>query len=897
LKALERSLGLGTVTALSIGAMLGGGLFVLPGVAVITTGSGLFLAYLIAALSVMPAALAKAELATAMPVAGGTYTYIERTYGPLIGTIIGVGLWFSLLLKSSFALMGFGAYLAVFANIDIRVAGLLSLVLVTLINLIGVRKVGKLQIVLVALAIAGLTVVGLASIPRIDTQNFDPFLSNGLTGLWAGVAMVFMSYAGVTKIAAIAEEIKNPGRNIPLAIMIALSICSTFYICISFVLVGVLSPEALSGDLKPIHSLALSTKSPVMAVAAGVLGVLTMTSMANAGILAASRFPFAMSRDKLLPSALSSISQKYITPYVAILCTAALMTGVILFLDVTKIAKLASSLVVIAFMLTNLTVIILRESSAPWYKPSYKSPLYPGLQVAGLLIGAGLLVGLGLTGLTALAGIAVPGLFIYLVYGRRYSTRKAFITRRSEWQELLNPNRNKLQELDAVLPSEAAVVVSLLGPERSPEMLVEIGMSLSGGHKVEVIHLTDVPEQINLDAMLEEDPRVAAIRRRTTNIALAHEHDVEFDAVVTRDSVQTLYAISNRVHCNWVVLSARGHRSRGFLRHNPYSWLVNHLESNLAVYHDRGVRSLKEIMVLPEPGPNDALVVKTAERIAAYHQGRLTFMRFVSEDAGVIETQAAKDYLDQMAELCRDEPICKILRGQKALTSISDETAHFDLVIKGAIVEPSLWDFQWRRKVDQIAEQAGCSVLTLRSPRYRTHQDVSLDPQQSLTKALPLYQQLINRDCVRARIKVARKEALFNELAHTLAKTHLDVTENQISDALWQREKAQNTAVGHGVAMPHATVDSAQSTVLGVMTLDEPVDYNASDQQAVDVVFVTVGPPNDRATHLQLLATLAKRILESDFLESMRQAGADDQLFRVILSQKMSPTKQEPAKV
>ncbi|HIK63202.1 MAG TPA: amino acid permease, partial [Flavobacteriales bacterium] len=113
MKKLERSLTLPAVIAISIGGMLGSGIFVLPGLAAAKTGPSVWLAYLIAAICILPAALSKSELATAMPTSGGAYVYIERAFGPLFGTISGIGLWLSLLLKSSFALIGLGAYLAV----------------------------------------------------------------------------------------------------------------------------------------------------------------------------------------------------------------------------------------------------------------------------------------------------------------------------------------------------------------------------------------------------------------------------------------------------------------------------------------------------------------------------------------------------------------------------------------------------------------------------------------------------------------------------------------------------------------------------------------------------------------------------------------------------------------
>ena len=145
--------------AISIGGMLGSGIFVLPGLAAAKTGPSVWLAYLIAAICILPAALSKSELATAMPSSGGTYVYIERTFGPLFGTIAGLGLWLSLLLKSSFALVGVSAYLMVVVNLQIGITkyiALFFLIIICVLNILGVKKVGNVQIVIVKTGVAEL---------------------------------------------------------------------------------------------------------------------------------------------------------------------------------------------------------------------------------------------------------------------------------------------------------------------------------------------------------------------------------------------------------------------------------------------------------------------------------------------------------------------------------------------------------------------------------------------------------------------------------------------------------------------------------------------------------------------------------------------------------------------
>ena len=138
LKKLKRSLSLTSAIAISIGGMLGSGIFVLPGIAAAKTGSSVWLAYLLASVCILPAALSKSELATAMPSSGGTYIYIERTFGPIYGTVAGIGLWLSLLLKSSFALIGFGAYLSVLVNIDEGLTKYVALFFLTIILFLNI---------------------------------------------------------------------------------------------------------------------------------------------------------------------------------------------------------------------------------------------------------------------------------------------------------------------------------------------------------------------------------------------------------------------------------------------------------------------------------------------------------------------------------------------------------------------------------------------------------------------------------------------------------------------------------------------------------------------------------------------------------------------------------------
>ena len=185
MKKLERSLALPAVIAISLGGMLGTGIFVLPGLAATKTGASLWLAYLIAAICIMPAAYSKSELATAMPSSGGTYVYIERAFGPLFGTISGIGLWLALVLKSAFALVGIGAYVLVVLGMDSAVitktVALVFLSAVFLLNIVGAKKAGSFQSYAVLVALVVLTGIFFFGLQRQTRQH--PILQNFKTTL------------------------------------------------------------------------------------------------------------------------------------------------------------------------------------------------------------------------------------------------------------------------------------------------------------------------------------------------------------------------------------------------------------------------------------------------------------------------------------------------------------------------------------------------------------------------------------------------------------------------------------------------------------------------------------------------------------------------------------------
>lgn len=416
---LKRELTLLDVFCVATGAMISSGLFILPGLAYTKAGPAVILSYILAGVLCMPTLLSMAELTTAMPKAGGDYFYIMRGFGPLLGTIAGFSTWFSLSLKGAFALIGMGVYLNILTQIPLNVIALLCCLFFIFLNLIGIREAGRFQVFLVLGLLSVLLFYIFWGFKAVNPTNFTPFFAKGVGSVFATASFVFISYGGLTKVAALAEETKNPGRNLPLGMFISILATSVIYALVIFVTIGVLNPESLKNTLTPISDGAGAFGGGILKIIISIAAFLAFISTANAGIMTASRYPLGMSRDELLPRFFQRISARFKTPYISILFTGFFMIAVISFLKLELLVKVASSVLILLFIFANLTLILFRESKILSYRPKFRAPFYPHMQILGILGGLFLLVEMG-TFILFLTGIfLIIGFAWYKVYAQK----------------------------------------------------------------------------------------------------------------------------------------------------------------------------------------------------------------------------------------------------------------------------------------------------------------------------------------------------------------------------------------------------------------------------------------------------------------------------------------------
>ena len=496
---LKRNLGLLDIFCIASGAMISSGIFVLPGLAHAQAGPAVVVSYFLAGILALVGLLNVAELATAMPRAGGDYFFITRTLGPAVGTIGGMLTWFSLSLKSAFALVGMGAFVRLLlgghmAGLSIEwIALMLAMVFVGL-NIVGTRGVARLQVGLVLALLLLMGVYIAIGLPAVRAENFNPVAPKGLPAVLFTAGFVFVSYGGLLKVSSVAEEVRNPGREIPLGMLLALLVVTTCYTLMVLVTTGVLPADTLDGSLTPISDGAAMFMGVWGARLMGAAAVLAFISTANAGILAASRYLVALSRDDLAPPALKRINGRFQTPHVAVMVTGLLVVTA-LFLDLKILVEGASTVLILSYALSCLCVIICRESRLQNYRPQFQSPLYPWLQIFGLGGFALLILAMGIEAYVISFSLILVGFLTYWYYGRARATREYALLHLIE-------RLTSRQLVTGTLESELKAIIR----ERDTIVLDHFD------RLVEDCNVLDLPEAMDRDAFFEQVAQVMGDR-------------------------------------------------------------------------------------------------------------------------------------------------------------------------------------------------------------------------------------------------------------------------------------------------------------------------------------------------------------------------------------------------
>jgi APA family basic amino acid/polyamine antiporter len=436
---LRRVVGLLDLSALGLGAIIGTGIFVIIGEAITDTGPSILLSFVLAGVTCAFSALAYAELASSIPVAGSAYTYSYATLGELVAWIIGWDLILEYGVSVAAVAVGWGQYLnelldsafgitlpeAISAppgeggTVNLPAAFLVLAVAALLIS--GVRKSARSNTIMVLVKTAILILFIALAFTAFNSDNLTPFFRNGFDGVVSAASLIFFAYIGFDAISTSGEETRKPQRDLPIAILASLAIATVLYCLVALAATAALPYGKLSGAPAPLATvLEDGAGMPWGATVISVGALIAITSVVLTILYGQTRIMFAMSRDGLVPRSFSNVSERTGTP-VGLTAGFALLIAVLAALvPLTTIAELVNIGTLFAFVLVNIGVVILRRTR-PDMERGFRVPFVPVFPIIGVLLCFYLMIKLPVDTWLRFVVWLVIGLVIYFAYGRRHS--------------------------------------------------------------------------------------------------------------------------------------------------------------------------------------------------------------------------------------------------------------------------------------------------------------------------------------------------------------------------------------------------------------------------------------------------------------------------------------------
>jgi APA family basic amino acid/polyamine antiporter len=375
-------------TAIGIGAIIGAGIFLVLGIAVGYAGPAVIVSMVIAGTVALFTALSFAELGSAIPKEGGTYQYAYEMISPFVGFVSGCMWLFAQTVAGSAVCLGLASYLvglfpaSVRSFIPVNVVAVSAALALTMLNLMGMKRSARVNNVLVVIKILILCFFVGVGVFAVNSTSYSNFAPNGLFGILQGAGFIFFAYLGFGRIAALGEEVENPKRTLPLAILIALVASIILYISTGLVATGLKNYVSLGGSNTPIADAATATGSFAVVATVSVGALVAFVSVLLTNLLGLSRVSFAMARNGQLPKSLAKIHSKLGTPHLTILITGALMAVLTFFLDLRQTAAITSFSMLATHVILHSSAIRLRKR-IPNLK-TFKVPLYPLVPVLGI---------------------------------------------------------------------------------------------------------------------------------------------------------------------------------------------------------------------------------------------------------------------------------------------------------------------------------------------------------------------------------------------------------------------------------------------------------------------------------------------------------------------------------
>ena len=731
-----RDLGLFDATMIGVGAMIGAGIFVLTGIAAGVSGPASILAFALNGAVTLLTAFAYAELASAIPRAGGGYSYVRLAFPGAVGFISGWMLWFAYTVACSLYALGFAGYFwEVFHKYMPAITGSLfgvagtyvPIALVTVIvgfiflrlNIRGAAVTGQAEN---ALTIAKLIVLGIFiayglkrifGAPAEAASNFTPFFPLGTGGVIVAMGLTFIAFEGYDLIATIAEEIKEPEKNIPRATFISLAVTITIYLFILFVSLGAIRVDGITsweflgkyGETAIVR--AAEQFMPAFGVAIIVIGGLLSTMSAlNATILAASRVAFSMARDRWLPKKVAHIDPVRRTPSVAIVVTGVIIIVMALTLPIEAVGSAASLIFLLTFALVNLSVIVLRRK-APEIERKYKVPFYPLTPILGIVLN----VFLALYQFTfqpiawyVTGGWVVLGLLLYFGYFDKLADEIE--------PQVLVPSRRTDEP-----PTEDSVTVVLHNPAFMKTLIdFAIPVAKMRGRRLVAVTVVEVPQQLPIHEGLRFAHHKETLLRAAQKYAAEKGVVIDTDLVVAHKVEEGILTAARQHHADVMLLAWKGWTDT---RKRVFGETVDHIirlaPCDLMMLKIAG-EQFRTCLFPTAGGPNAQLAADLLNALVTTFDMEVTAGYVVPPNADEEQRHNARSWIDKtLTHMQVEIPVEKrLIESSSVAGGLAKASRDFDLVVIGAAKEPLFRKILIGEIPQKVARYSPASVLVVK---------------------------------------------------------------------------------------------------------------------------------------------------------------------------------------
>ncbi|GAA0192925.1 amino acid permease [Halobaculum roseum] len=734
---LAKDLGPLAALTIGVGTMIGAGIFVLPGEAISEAGSFAVISFVLGGAIAILTAFSASELGTAMPVSGGAYYYVNQALGPMFGSVAGWANWMGLAFASAFYMVGFGEYvvnisggsiavpaIGIAIPVGVKAVALTGAALFVLVNYVGAKETGRLQNVIVVLLVLILTVFTIAGTLRADPANVAE--GTGLEPMLTTTGLIFVSYLGFVQITSVAEEIKDPGRNLPRAVIGSVVIVTVIYALVLIVMSAAVEQgfiAAIPDGQIAVVEVARIVLGPAGAIAMLIGGLLATASSANASILASSRINFAMGRDRLVSPNLNEIHPRFGTPYRSIAITGALILLFIVLADVNTLATLGSVLHLVIYALLNVALIVFREANVEGYEPSYTVPLYPAVPVLGTV------ASLALIAFIDLRVIAIGGAFVgfallwYFGYARSRTESEGALS------EFVRSRADRMPDAavdaaDAVAPDggEYRVMVPLANPANEGT-LIELAANIARerGGSVEAVHIVSVPDQTSLEYAADNVRKFDEGSDELLERARVDAEDlgvpVETSTIVSHRSFEEVFDAARTHEADLVVMGwgPEGHGAPGRVE-GRMDELTRDLPCDFLVLKDRGFDP-ERVLVPTAGGPDSDLSAEIAVALRDAFGSEIRLLH-VADDVG-----DGKEFLSAWANDHGLGDAELLVESGDVEEAIGRHAEDASLVVIGATERGMLSRLVSGALALDVVNEVDCSVLLAERPTRRSLRD------------------------------------------------------------------------------------------------------------------------------------------------------------------------------